>query len=115
MALPKAFVTRALPGDTLHQLQGTAEVRVWPGELPPSQADPLREVAQCSAIVTLLNLNNVIIAPHIASASEATRRRMADMAVSNTLVALRSSLPPNAVNPEPWGQPALLRPKKAGS
>ena len=49
---------------------------------------------------TLLTLPNVVLAPHIASASEATRRRMAEMAAGNLLAALRGDVPPNLVNPE---------------
>ena len=52
---------------------------------------------------TLLTLPNVVLAPHIGSASEATRRRMAEMAVENLLAALRGEVPPNLVNPEVIG------------
>jgi glyoxylate reductase len=48
----------------------------------------------------LLALPNVIIAPHIASGSRATREQMAAMAVDNLLAGLRGDLPPNCVNPE---------------
>jgi glyoxylate reductase len=48
----------------------------------------------------LLKLPNVLIAPHIASASHATRGRMASMAVDNLLAALDGRRPPNCVNPE---------------
>ncbi|MBI4444130.1 MAG: D-glycerate dehydrogenase [Acidobacteria bacterium] len=53
----------------------------------------------------LLTLPNVVLAPHIASASEATRRRMAEMAAQNLLAALRGEVPPNLVNPEALGAP----------
>ncbi len=46
----------------------------------------------------LLTLDNVIIAPHIASASVATRTRMASVAADNLLAALRGEEPPNCVN-----------------
>jgi glyoxylate reductase len=46
----------------------------------------------------LLTLENVIIAPHIASASVATRARMATVAADNLLAALRGEKPPNCVN-----------------
>ena len=48
----------------------------------------------------LLTLENCIIAPHIASASVATRMRMATMAVENLLAGLRGEKLPNPVNPE---------------
>ena len=51
----------------------------------------------------LLALPNVIIAPHIASGSRATRERMAAMSVDNLLAGLRGERPPNCVNPEALG------------
>ncbi len=48
----------------------------------------------------LLTLPNVLLAPHIASASHATRGRMASMAVDNLLAALEGRRPPYCVNPE---------------
>jgi glyoxylate reductase len=48
----------------------------------------------------LLGAPNLLIAPHIGSASEATRSRMAQMAVDNLLAALEGRRPPNCVNPE---------------
>jgi glyoxylate reductase len=46
----------------------------------------------------LFALANVIITPHIASASLATRSRMAEMAAANILAVLEGEEPPNAVN-----------------
>lgn len=48
----------------------------------------------------LLTLDNVIVTPHIASASVATRSRMALLAAENLLAALRGEMPKHAVNPE---------------
>ena len=48
----------------------------------------------------LLTLDNIIIAPHIASASISTRTKMALMAAENLLTGLRGEVPPNCVNPE---------------
>ncbi len=48
----------------------------------------------------LLKLPNVLLAPHIASASHATRGLMASMAVDNLLAALDGRRPPHCVNPE---------------
>ena len=50
----------------------------------------------------LLTLGNLIIAPHIASASVATRSRMAMMAAEQLVEALSGRVPANAVNPEAW-------------
>lgn len=48
----------------------------------------------------LLELDNVVLLPHIGSASVATRGKMAIMAVENLLAGLRGEVPPNLVNPE---------------
>jgi glyoxylate reductase len=48
----------------------------------------------------LLTLDNVIITPHIASASVATRTKMALMAAENLIAGLKGEMPPNPVNPE---------------
>ncbi len=48
----------------------------------------------------LLKLDNVVIAPHIASASIPTRTRMAVVAAQNLVAVLHDRLPPHAVNPE---------------
>ncbi|MCP3140431.1 2-hydroxyacid dehydrogenase [Pyxidicoccus xibeiensis] len=48
----------------------------------------------------LMTLPNVLLAPHIASATHATRGRMASMAVDNLLAALDGRRPPHCVNPE---------------
>jgi glyoxylate reductase len=48
----------------------------------------------------LLTLGNALIVPHIASASVATRTKMATMAVDNVLAALKGERPPHIVNPE---------------
>lgn len=48
----------------------------------------------------ILKLDNVIIAPHIGSASVATRTKMAMMAAENLISGLRNEPLPNCVNPE---------------
>ncbi|MSQ12235.1 MAG: D-glycerate dehydrogenase [Dehalococcoidia bacterium] len=48
----------------------------------------------------LLSLPNVVVVPHIASATVATRTRMAVMAVQNLLAGLRGEPMPHCVNPE---------------
>ena len=48
----------------------------------------------------LVNLNNCVIVPHIASASTATRLRMSTMAVENLIAGLSGLQMPNCVNPE---------------
>ena len=47
----------------------------------------------------LLTLKNIVILPHIGSASVHTRTKMALMAADNLLAGLRGEVPPNCVNP----------------
>jgi glyoxylate reductase len=47
-----------------------------------------------------LKLENVVLTPHIASASESTRRAMANCAADNLIAALQNQRPPNLLNPE---------------
>jgi lactate dehydrogenase-like 2-hydroxyacid dehydrogenase len=47
----------------------------------------------------LLRMPNLLVTPHIASASVATRTRMADLAVENLLAALDGKQPEHCVNP----------------
>ncbi len=48
----------------------------------------------------LLELENVVLAPHIGSASIETRGKMAELAAKNIAAVLRGETPPNPVNPE---------------
>ncbi len=48
----------------------------------------------------LLTLDNIIIAPHIASASYQTRTRMATMAAENMMAGLKGERLPHCVNPQ---------------
>jgi lactate dehydrogenase-like 2-hydroxyacid dehydrogenase len=48
----------------------------------------------------LVDLDNVVCIPHLGSATEATREKMAVMAAANLLAGLRGQRPPNLVNPD---------------
>jgi len=48
----------------------------------------------------LTELPNVVCLPHLGSATEATRSKMATMAATNLVAGLRGERPPNLVNPE---------------
>jgi lactate dehydrogenase-like 2-hydroxyacid dehydrogenase len=48
----------------------------------------------------LLKMENVVTLPHVGSATEATRRAMLDLAVSNVLAVLQGKPPLTPVNPE---------------
>lgn len=58
------------------------------------------EVEPISMDDPLLTLDNITIAPHTASASVATRTKMATMAAANLIAGLKGEMPPNCVNLE---------------
>lgn len=50
-----------------------------------------------------LKMEQVVLTPHIASSSEATRHNMAMLAAKNLVAALTTGNPPNLLNPEVKG------------
>lgn len=52
----------------------------------------------------LLNMNNVVLAPHIGSATTETRAAMARLAAEGVVSALAGKKPSNLVNPDCWQQ-----------
>ncbi len=67
--------------------------QIWAAGLDVFEQEP----AVCAE---LLNLPNAVLAPHIASASVATRRRMSMIAAENAVAALEGRRPPNLLNGE---------------
>jgi len=65
-----------------------------------SAAIDVTETEPISPDDPLLTLDNIIITPHVASASHTTRRKMAIMAAGNLLAGLNNEIPPNCVNPQ---------------
>lgn len=55
----------------------------------------------------LLTLENLIITPHIGSASRATRKKMAEMAIANVIAGLKGERLPHCVNPEVYEQTSV--------
>jgi phosphoglycerate dehydrogenase-like enzyme len=51
----------------------------------------------------LLHREQVVVTPHVASATVVGKQRMVDMAVEQVLMVLRGERPPNVVNPEVYG------------
>ena len=119
------FVTLhvSLNDDTRHLIDATALERMKPSAVlvntargpvvdQAALADALREgsIAAAGLDVTdpepmaaddpLLQLDNCLVVPHIASASYATRGKMAEMAAANLLAGLRGERLPNPVNPD---------------
>ncbi|MGH7799914.1 MAG: 2-hydroxyacid dehydrogenase [Thermodesulfobacteriota bacterium] len=52
----------------------------------------------------LLELKNIVLIPHLGSATEETRTRMADIAIENVILALSGNIPKNLVNPKALGE-----------
>lgn len=65
---------------------------IWAAGLDVTDPEPL------PAEHRLLRLPNVLVTPHIASASEATRAQMSRLAAENLLAALRGEEPPRSLN-----------------
>jgi glyoxylate reductase len=57
----------------------------------------------------LAELDNVVVLPHIASASRDTRNKMARMCAENALAHLEGRRAPNCVNPEVYESEAYRR------
>src|ERR1019366_4937941 len=51
-----------------------------------------------------LRRDNVVLAPHLGSASVETRTKMAMIAVDNAVAYFAGQLPPTILNPEVWGR-----------
>jgi glyoxylate reductase len=51
----------------------------------------------------LLDVPNLLVIPHLGSATHATREKMADMAVDNLLAGVAGERMPNCANPEVYG------------
>jgi glyoxylate reductase len=54
MRKPRVFVSRHLPGGALEYLAKSAEVEIWPDELPPSPEELSKRAVGCDALLTLL-------------------------------------------------------------
>jgi phosphoglycerate dehydrogenase-like enzyme len=80
--------------DTMALFNALKEGRIGFAALDVTDPEPLSENHP------LLTLENVIVTPHIASASVATRTRMGLMAADNLIAGLKGEMPPHAVNPE---------------
>jgi glyoxylate reductase len=57
----------------------------------------------------LAELSNVVLAPHIASATIETRGRMATIAAANAIAHIRGEPAPDCLNPDVYRSPAWRR------
>jgi len=76
----------------------TALLRALEGRRIAGAAIDVAEVEPIPKHDMLLRVPNLLVTPHIASASVATRQRMARMAVDNLVEALQGNTPANCVN-----------------
>jgi glyoxylate reductase len=120
-------VNVALTSDTRNLLDRAAIARMKPGAVlvntarggivdEQALADALREGRLFAAGVDvfshepveadnpLLKLPNVVLAPHIGSASQRTRERMAALAADNLIAAIAGDPMPHCVNPEVYAE-----------
>jgi glyoxylate reductase len=72
--------------------------RIFAAGLDVTEPEPL------PADSPLLMLDNLVIAPHIASASKATRDKMSWMAAQNLIAGLKGDPLPNCVNPQVYSR-----------
>ena len=78
--------------------EALAERRIFAAALDVTDPEPL------PAESPLLALDNLIVVPHIASASVATRQKMSLMAANNLIAGLMGEPLPTCVNPEVYGR-----------
>ena len=79
--------------DDLALAQALKEKRIFAAGLDVFEGEP-------KVNPELLKLSNVVLAPHIASASEKTRRAMVDLAIENVVAALSGKKPLSLINTE---------------
>jgi glyoxylate reductase len=107
---PSAVLINTSRGPVVDQkalYEALRDRRIWAAGLDVFEEEPL------SLDDPLLTLDNVVVLPHIGSASYKTRDRMAEMAAENLLAVLRGERAPNTVNPEVYGEPGA-RPGSRG-
>lgn len=74
------------------------EKRIFGAGLDVTEPEPLPLDSR------LLTLDNIVITPHIASASKTTREQMSWMAAQNLIAGLKGGRLPNCVNPQVYSQ-----------
>lgn len=95
---PTAVLINAARGPVVDEkalVRALREGQIWGAGLDVYEEEPMLAEG-------LADLPNVVLTPHIGSATAETRTRMALMAVENILAAMRGELPPNCLNPEAY-------------
>lgn len=94
---PTAILVNIARGPIVDQralYRALVDRKIWAAGLDVFQVEPV------PTDEPLLKLDNVVVPPHLGSASIATRIKMATMAVENCLAGVSGKAPPNAVNPD---------------
>ncbi len=94
---PTAVLVNVARGPILDQralYRALVDRKIWAAGLDVFEVEPV------PMDEPLLKLDNVVIPPHLGSATTTTRIKMATMAVENCLAAVSGKLPPNVVNRE---------------
>ncbi|TVR69022.1 MAG: D-glycerate dehydrogenase [Sphaerobacteraceae bacterium] len=80
--------------DTDALVEALKSGEIWGAGLDVTDPEPI------PADHPLLSIDRAVVCPHIASASEVTRSRMAKLAADNVLAVLNGTTPPRCLNPE---------------
>ncbi|HYM70186.1 MAG TPA: D-glycerate dehydrogenase [bacterium] len=94
---PTAIIVNISRGPVIDQralYRALVDKKIWAAGLDVFEVEPV------PMDDPLLRLDNVVIPPHLGSASIATRIKMATMAAANCLAGVTGKIPPNLVNPE---------------
>jgi glyoxylate reductase len=96
---PSAFLVNTARGPVIDQpalVEALREGRIAGAALDVTQPEPP------AVDDPLLSLLNVIVVPHIGSATRETRGAMLDLALRNLVALIAGEIPPCALNPEAW-------------
>ncbi len=99
MMKPSACLINTARGPVVDEralVQALRDGRIWAAGLDVYEDEPRLSPG-------LAEFENVVLLPHMGSATVETRTRMALMAAENLLAALRGDVPPNCVNPASLG------------
>jgi len=94
---PSAILVNIARGPIVDQralYRALVDHKIWAAGLDVFEVEPV------PMDEPLLKLDNVVIPPHLGSASTATRTKMATMAAENCQAGVTGKVPPNVVNPE---------------
>ncbi|MCS7236133.1 MAG: glyoxylate reductase [Armatimonadota bacterium] len=94
---PTAVLVNTARGPVVDEdalVQALREGWIWAAGLDVFEREPLPPDSP------LLSLDNVVLTPHVGSASFATRARMSELAAENCVAVLSGRRPPNPVNPQ---------------